>query len=79
MANSKVLVRIGELKSERNERLEINADYVLKRLIGIDEMDIADILNEQGVFRMMLFFFAKTKAKYEDYQIFLKAHLNSSF
>lgn len=36
--------RIQELKSERGERLEVDADYVLKRLVEIDQMDVADIL-----------------------------------
>lgn len=38
--------RIIELKSARNERVEINADYVLRRLVEIDEMDVLDILKD---------------------------------
>lgn len=40
--------RIQELKSERGERLEVDADYVLKRLFEIDQMDVADILLSNG-------------------------------
>lgn len=40
--------RITELKSEREERLKVDADYVLRRLVDIDEMDVIDILNEHG-------------------------------
>ena len=39
---------IQELKQQRYERNKINADYVLKRLIEIDQMDIADILTPSG-------------------------------
>lgn len=40
--------RIAELKAERNERTQINADYVLRRLVEIDEMDVLDILLANG-------------------------------
>ncbi|WP_428945288.1 terminase small subunit [Pantoea sp. FN060301] len=40
--------RIIELKSSRNERVEVNADYVLRRLVEIDEMDVLDILLANG-------------------------------
>ncbi|WP_432372814.1 terminase small subunit [Pantoea allii] len=40
--------RIAELKAERNERTQVNADYVLRRLVEIDEMDVLDILNANG-------------------------------
>lgn len=40
--------RISELMAERQERLEINADYVLRRLVEIDEMDVADIIQDDG-------------------------------
>lgn len=36
-------------KGERIERAQVDADYVLRRLIEIDEMDVADILDEFGV------------------------------
>jgi len=33
---------------ERLERTKTDADYVLRRLVQIDEMDVADILNDDG-------------------------------
>lgn len=39
---------LAELIAERNKRAEINADYVLNRLVEIDQMDALDILNENG-------------------------------
>ncbi|WP_096978823.1 terminase small subunit [Escherichia coli] len=38
--------RISELKSERNEEVGIDAAYVLKRLVEIDQMDVLDIMND---------------------------------
>uniref|UniRef100_UPI001FC9D796 terminase small subunit n=1 Tax=Xenorhabdus beddingii TaxID=40578 RepID=UPI001FC9D796 len=40
--------RITELKSQRNEDVGINAAYVLKRLVEIDQMDVLDILTDGG-------------------------------
>lgn len=40
--------RIQELLNARNDRLEINADYVLERLVDIDQMDVLDILTDSG-------------------------------
>ena len=40
--------RIAELKAKRNEDVGIDADYVLRRLVEIDQMDVLDILNEDG-------------------------------
>ena len=37
-------------KAERVEEVKIDANYVLKRLIEIDEMDVADILDDGGDF-----------------------------
>ena len=48
LTNVDIEKRIQELKSERGERLEIDADYVLKRLVEIDQMDVADILLSNG-------------------------------
>lgn len=45
--------RIIELKSIRNERVEVNADYVLRRLVEIDEMDVLDILKDDGGLKMV--------------------------
>lgn len=40
--------RIGELKSERVEQIGIDAAYVLRRLVEIDQMDVLDILKDDG-------------------------------
>ncbi|SFU43623.1 terminase small subunit [Xenorhabdus koppenhoeferi] len=40
--------RIAELKADRNEEVGINAAYVLKRLVEIDQMDVLDILADGG-------------------------------
>ncbi|EPU3936545.1 terminase small subunit [Morganella morganii] len=40
--------RIQELMSSRSEQLKVDADYVLKRLVEIDQMDVADILLSNG-------------------------------
>ena len=37
---------ITEAKRNRSERVQVNADYVLKRLFEIDQLDVADILHE---------------------------------
>ena len=49
-ANVKVQSYIQGLKKQRNERNKIDADYVLKRLVEIDQMDILDILTPSGDF-----------------------------
>lgn len=41
-----VKARINELKAERIDQLGIDANYVLKRLVEIDQMDVIDILND---------------------------------
>ena len=46
--NVSIHERISELKSSRMERVDINADYVLNRLVDIDQMDVADILTDSG-------------------------------
>lgn len=46
--NQQVAERIAELKAERCERTAIDADYVLKRLVEIDQMDVIDILQDDG-------------------------------
>lgn len=37
---------IAKLAKERNERLQVDSDYVLRRLYDMDQMDIIDILND---------------------------------
>jgi phage terminase small subunit len=49
MSKPDIAQRIIELKSSRNERVEVNADYVLRRLVEIDEMDVLDILKDGGL------------------------------
>lgn len=44
LANVSVQLRISELKTQRNDRINIDADYVLKRLMEIDQMDVLDIM-----------------------------------
>lgn len=46
-----IQARISELMAERNKRVDINADYVMRRLVEIDEMDVADILDDSGDFK----------------------------
>jgi phage terminase small subunit len=44
----KVVARIEELMESRNKRLRVSADYVLLRLVEIDQMDVLDILDDDG-------------------------------
>lgn len=48
MQKSQVLELIQALQEKRSERTAIDADYVLRRLADIDQLDIADILDGQG-------------------------------
>ncbi|VTP12686.1 Terminase small subunit [Phytobacter ursingii] len=48
LAKVSIRERISELKAQRNDRIDIDADYVLRRLTEIDQMDVIDILNEVG-------------------------------
>lgn len=43
-----IQIRISELRKERSDRLQIDADYVLNRLVEIDQMDVLDILHDDG-------------------------------
>jgi phage terminase small subunit len=40
--------RMAILTQKRNERSKIDADYVIKRLAEIDQMDVKDILDDEG-------------------------------
>ena len=40
--------RIAELKAQCNDLVDINATYVLIRLVEIDQMDVLDILTSTG-------------------------------
>ncbi|EIB0123527.1 terminase small subunit [Salmonella enterica] len=46
MRDERIQKRIAELMEERNKRLSVSADYVLLRLVEIDQMDVLDILND---------------------------------
>jgi len=41
-----VQAAISALQSERTQRTQIDADYVLQRLVEIDQMDVLDIMND---------------------------------
>lgn len=41
-----VAAAIAEAKKARAERTEVDADYVLKRMIEIDQMDVLDIMDD---------------------------------
>lgn len=46
LANPKIQVIIQGLMDERSTRTQVDADYVLQRLVEIDQMDVLDILND---------------------------------
>ncbi|CBV41978.1 terminase small subunit [Halomonas elongata] len=48
LSNAKVAEAIAQRKALRSERTKIDADYVLHRLVEIDQMDVADILADDG-------------------------------
>ncbi|MDU3156602.1 MAG: terminase small subunit [Hafnia alvei] len=48
MSKPDIQSRIAELKAQRNDLVGINATYVLKRLVEIDQMDVLDILTDSG-------------------------------
>ena len=48
MRDERIQKRIAELMEERNKRMRVSADYVLLRLVEIDQMDVIDILNDEG-------------------------------
>ncbi|AZS50407.1 terminase small subunit [Entomomonas moraniae] len=43
-----VINAIQKAMDKRTERTKINADYVLNRLVEIDQLDVADILQDDG-------------------------------
>lgn len=51
MRDERIQKRISELMEERNKRLRVSADYVLIRLVEIDQMDVIDILNDDGTLK----------------------------
>ncbi len=46
LTNVSVSAAVADGKAKRSERTQIDADYVLKRLVEIDQMDVLDIVNE---------------------------------
>jgi phage terminase small subunit len=46
LSNVMVANAISKAKAERNERNQIDADYVLKRLTEIDQLDVLDIVTD---------------------------------
>ncbi len=48
MRDERIQKRIAELMEERNKRMRVSADYVLLRLVEIDQMDVIDILDDDG-------------------------------
>jgi phage terminase small subunit len=46
LAKLSIQNRISDLKLQRNEQVNIDAGYVLRRLIEIDEMDVLDIMTD---------------------------------
>ncbi len=48
LSNAKVAKAISEEKARRNERVQIDADYVLGRLVEVDQMDVLDIMEDDG-------------------------------
>ncbi len=48
LTNVDIEKRIQELMSSRSEQLKVDAEYVLRRLVEIDQMDVADILLSNG-------------------------------
>lgn len=48
LRNTKVSQVIEERQQRRSDRTQVDADYVLHRLHAIDQLDIADILDDAG-------------------------------
>lgn len=48
LRNVKVQSAITERKEARSNRTGVDSDYVLHRLVEIDQMDVIDILNDDG-------------------------------
>lgn len=46
MTNDDILARIAELKKDRNNQVGVDAAYVLRRLVEIDQMDVLDIVRD---------------------------------
>ena len=51
LSNAKVLTRIIELQQEISAELKIDASYVRQRHVEIDQMDVIDILEDDGALK----------------------------
>ncbi|MHA5056412.1 terminase small subunit [Acinetobacter schindleri] len=47
LAKPSIAKAIQDALKERSERVQIDADYVLKRLVEIDQMDVLDIMDDK--------------------------------
>lgn len=54
LTNANVQAAFKERSAARETRTQINADYVLQRLVQIDQLDVADILDSTGNFLPVL-------------------------
>lgn len=54
LTNDNIQKRISELLEERSNEVKVDAQYVLKRLAEIDQMDVKDILNDDGTIKPIL-------------------------
>lgn len=48
LSNVDIQNAIQEAQKSRNKQVQVDAEYVLKRLVEIDNMDVADIVNADG-------------------------------
>ncbi len=46
LQDERCIAYIAKLKKDRSQRIQVDADYVLQRLVDMDQMDIIDILND---------------------------------
>lgn len=51
LSYAKVQNAIVELKAQRNKQLNVDAGYVLQRLLDVDQLDVADILDNSGAIK----------------------------
>lgn len=48
LSKPKIQAALDEARAERSERVKVDADYVLRRLVEIDQLDVADIFTDEG-------------------------------
>lgn len=49
-----IAIAIKQAMDSRNKRVQINSDYVLNRLVEIDQLDVLDILDNAGNFKPIM-------------------------